>query len=638
MIAFAFGSTPIVEALGWTLLHFVWQGAVVALVLALVLDSLREANPRLRYLVSCGGMLAMLGLPLITLLVVSRGAAATPADATVGSALLGAAAGWLDASRALPWLVLAWSAGVALLLTRTLLQWLSAWRLVRHHATDAPPAWQASVTELCARMGIRRPVRLRSTTRALGPLVIGWLQPIVVVPAVAFSGLSAAQLRAVLIHELAHVRRCDYFVNLAQTLVESLLFYHPAVWWLSSRLRAEREYCCDDQAVQMSGDTPCYVRALLVLDELRDAPVRPAMAAQGGSLMTRMTRLIDTTSPTPRGRRSGKWIAAALCALSLSAAASALTAGAPLPQDQQRLPRADQAQDPVKRGTLRRKRDAKAGDRRALVRKLEAEGFSPEEIQRLVGRLKDKSSKKADKATGQRRRARDARAEVRLQHAELEEKLAAMRAAGKSDEEIHKVLGKLRRKMHNAEVAADQRAAESAKAKRAKIRAKAEKLRAAGLSDNEVKAALEDMLAKERDTEGRRRERAARGEHDRARETWIADMRAKGLSADQIREVLAKKEHTERAREERSFVDRRGNLRAGLKQRLERLRASGKSEAEIKEIVAQWERRLHESRKAAEEQRAVEHADRAAAEKANNRRLPRVKRDKRSDGKRKREF
>ncbi len=127
------------------------------------------------------------------------------------------------------------------------------------------------------------------------PLVIGWLRPVILLPASALSGLTPDQLEAILAHELAHVRRCDYLINAFQNVVETLMFYHPAVWWISSCIREEREQCCDDLVVSACGDRVTYARALLFLEEARGLP-RLAFAANGGSLIYRVRRLLGISS------------------------------------------------------------------------------------------------------------------------------------------------------------------------------------------------------------------------------------------------------------------------------------------------------------------------------------------------------
>ncbi len=165
---------------------------------------------------------------------------------------------------------------------------------------------------LAKRLHIARPIRLLESSMVDVPTVIGWLRPVVLMPASALAGMAPQQLEAILAHELAHIRRHDYLVNLLQTLVETLLFYHPAVWWLSRRIRVERENCCDDLAVSLCGDPYAYARALADLEELRADSSRLVLAATGGSLLHRVRRLIGTPiacRPGPgmaRGRHCGR--------------------------------------------------------------------------------------------------------------------------------------------------------------------------------------------------------------------------------------------------------------------------------------------------------------------------------------------
>ncbi len=145
------------------------------------------------------------------------------------------------------------------------------------------------------------------------PTVIGWLKPTVLLPMSALAGLSPLQVEAILAHELAHVRRHDYFVNLLQTLLETLLFYHPAVWWVSGQVRVERENCCDDLAVSLCGDPVVYASALADLEELRGPASRLVMAASGGVLLNRVRRLL--TGPAQHAGRGPAWLAGTSAAL-----------------------------------------------------------------------------------------------------------------------------------------------------------------------------------------------------------------------------------------------------------------------------------------------------------------------------------
>jgi hypothetical protein len=142
------------------------------------------------------------------------------------------------------------------------------------------------------------------------PSAIGWLKPAILLPAATVAGLTVEQLEAVLAHEIAHIRRRDYLVNVLQVAVETLLFYQPAVWWISSRVRFERELCCDDEAVRATGNALGYARALTLLEKLR-VPA-PALSGAGGSLRYRVLRLVGEAQPA-----RSLWPAMAALALAL---------------------------------------------------------------------------------------------------------------------------------------------------------------------------------------------------------------------------------------------------------------------------------------------------------------------------------
>ncbi len=148
------------------------------------------------------------------------------------------------------------------------------------------------LARLSERMGVRRAVRLMQSAMVQAPTVIGWLRPVVLIPVGCLTGLSAAQVEAILAHELAHIRRHDYLVSVIQSVVEALLFYHPAVWWVSKQMRRERESCCDDVAVKLSGDRIAYARALSWLEEHRAAAPELVLGANGGVLTMRIKRLL----------------------------------------------------------------------------------------------------------------------------------------------------------------------------------------------------------------------------------------------------------------------------------------------------------------------------------------------------------
>ena len=166
-------------------------------------------------------------------------------------------------------------------------------RALQRAALTAPPSqWQLAADRLARRLGLRRRVHVTESDTVDTPVVIGWWQPVILLPLAALSGLTPGQIDTILTHELAHIRRHDYLVNVLQHVTETLLFYHPAVWWVSSRMRIEREQCCDAVVVDLCGDPLDYATALTHLEEARSTNAVFALAATGGRLAERIRRVL----------------------------------------------------------------------------------------------------------------------------------------------------------------------------------------------------------------------------------------------------------------------------------------------------------------------------------------------------------
>jgi beta-lactamase regulating signal transducer with metallopeptidase domain/HEAT repeat protein len=373
----------VVEGVGWVLVHFLWQGAAIAVLLRLVFALLAPSRPVVRYALGCSALALMIAAPLMTAAMLARPSVAAPAAASDGrfsefpvsdarpsdarsrladarasnaAADAGApgaglanragrpegqqgqarpqgAAGWTlppsiraRVTATLPWLVGAWAIGVMLLSVRLAGGWWRTRALRTRGVEEMPDVCQRMAARLLARMRITRPVAFFVSSRVTAPIVFGHVKPVVLVPAAVLAGLSPSQLEAILLHELAHVRRHDYLVNLLQTVVETVFFYHPAVWWVSRQVRQAREECCDDIAVAACGDRKDYVEALLGLEQMRHAAATVALAATGGSLLARARRLlIDTEHEGTSPRLTASVIAIAVAALAMAGISMAAT-------------------------------------------------------------------------------------------------------------------------------------------------------------------------------------------------------------------------------------------------------------------------------------------------------------------------
>jgi beta-lactamase regulating signal transducer with metallopeptidase domain len=298
----ALWAQPVAQALGIALARFVWQGAAVALGVGALLACMGRRPARERYAVACLGLLGMAVLPVASfraeLASVASGVSPVT-DAMGGGALTWTPevtlAAWVEAWlwTLRPWLMSAWLCGVLLLSLRTAWAWRQAQALTRE-GTRQPGAYATmALVRMMERARVSRPVRLLESVAVEVPTVVGLWKPLILVPTSTLTGLSVLQLESVLAHELAHIRRHDYLVNLLHPLVETALFYHPAVWWLSARIREEREHCADDVAVECCGDALLYSRALATLEQLRVSVPAPALAANGGSLLQRIQRLLS---------------------------------------------------------------------------------------------------------------------------------------------------------------------------------------------------------------------------------------------------------------------------------------------------------------------------------------------------------
>jgi bla regulator protein BlaR1 len=286
----------LIDSVGWTLLHFLWQGTLVAAITAVALRLLRHANPVHRYNLACSGLLACLLWPAAELALRLGGGAASGTPIAIADAMLvrgpgGGASGVLAfLQHHLLWIVGIWAL-CALALTLRMALGL-AW--IRHagQGQTRNDQLQASVSRMALQFGIRRTVRLRVVDNLSSPLTAGWLRPLVLVPAALVSGMPHELLEALLAHEMAHVKRLDYLVNLGQNVIEILLFYHPAVWWISGRVRAEREQIADDIAARHTGAPRTLARALSELEKQQFSGQQLALAADGGDLLARVRRLL----------------------------------------------------------------------------------------------------------------------------------------------------------------------------------------------------------------------------------------------------------------------------------------------------------------------------------------------------------
>ena len=320
MNPFNFLSGPVADATGWTLLHALWQGFALVLPMAVVLHLLRGRSSTLRYQIGVLTLFAQLLTSAATFAWYYEPASGV-VNATISPAMMQSlSVRWQAVAQALPWhqqmqqflqihlsqFVLIYLIGVALFGLRLAGGWVYLQRLSRTATQPTTPKWTELTNRLRSTLAIRAVVRVRESARIAVPMVVGVLKPVLLLPIGLAANLSMREVEAVLAHELAHIKRHDYAVNLLQSVMEVLYFFHPALWWLSARVREEREHCCDDLAVlAIGGDGRILAQALARVEEMRltqagstsDQPaLAMAFAMKRQHLLHRVRRMLGVST------------------------------------------------------------------------------------------------------------------------------------------------------------------------------------------------------------------------------------------------------------------------------------------------------------------------------------------------------
>lgn len=321
----------LVSATGWTLVHFLWQGCVIAFAFWLVCVLSHRESAHLRYWAGIAGLALSLAVVVLTFTVYHEPAAqfsfeplasesvnhflvlsGTPPDA------------WPMVKEGiepiLPFVVMLWIAGVLVHCVRIVCGWIGVREMIGKAIPLDDPGLLAVISGLKETLRVRQTIRVVQSIRSSMPLAVGWIKPVILLPSSVLAGLPRDQLEMILAHELVHIRRHDYLLNLLQILAETVLFYHPAIAWMSRRVREERENCCDDSVVNRCGKPATYARALANLEVLRHPMPAAVLTAGGGDLLGRIKRIVNRELP----RTSSGY--AQLCALAVVALAVGLGA------------------------------------------------------------------------------------------------------------------------------------------------------------------------------------------------------------------------------------------------------------------------------------------------------------------------
>jgi bla regulator protein blaR1 len=306
------------HALGWALINSLWQAFLIAAFVMIFLRWIPSRRSQLRYGIACTGLALTVLMSISTFVYVKRTSSQEVArhsfvfqntvierekiQETIFS--LRELSEWvqtaLQANMSI--ILFAWCLGAMLFILRM----ISGWWYISRLQTEAIPItgeWNARLQHLAQHLHINRLVRLAQSARIHTPLVIGFLKPIVLIPSGMISGLSVEQIETIFIHELAHIRRHDYLINLIQSFVEALFFFNPFVWIISGIIRREREYCCDD-VVLTKGNPIAYAHALTRLEEerLSKAMFTLALAENKNQLLNRIKRIMEKSAKNYSGR------------------------------------------------------------------------------------------------------------------------------------------------------------------------------------------------------------------------------------------------------------------------------------------------------------------------------------------------
>jgi len=303
----SFLNSPLIYSIALTLIHFLWQGVLIALALKTVLIFTSNKKSQLRYAFSSAAMVLNLILPIITFFIIYKPGYLQLTQKLSHGSITGfqftqstskQSEWYANLVEYLPYLTIVWLCVISVLSLKLLIELYSVNQLPKHNTLAPDNGLLDRFKALSHQVGVQKVPRLLLSLNATVPMAIGWIKPIVLIPVGMLTGLTPAQLDMLLLHELAHIRRYDYIVNFVQSIVEIILFFHPCVLWVSNQMRNEREYCSDDIAVKHCGNPIAYAHTLADTASLcnkhrKHSIPKMAMAASGGDLTQRVLRLVN---------------------------------------------------------------------------------------------------------------------------------------------------------------------------------------------------------------------------------------------------------------------------------------------------------------------------------------------------------
>ena len=307
MYQFSFLFSPMAQAMGTTLIYSLWQGFIVFFFLKLILRFVPNTTAKFRYAVFYSSYIGIAVWSFVTFiqqlslrqseLLFREMAGQSPLSLIVISNFSahtfdGFSLSFFD--NYLPWLTAIYLVGVLFFSVKLMLSYIFTIRLRTEGLTEMDSTFMDRLWSLATNMNVHKPVYAYISKHVISPVVIGFFKPMILLPVAAINNLSPWQIEAVLLHELAHVRRNDYLFNLFQTVIDILLFFNPFAYWISKSIRSEREKCCDEMVLQLS-DPYQYAKALLTLEESGQNNHRLAMGTNNKSsqLLNRIKNIME---------------------------------------------------------------------------------------------------------------------------------------------------------------------------------------------------------------------------------------------------------------------------------------------------------------------------------------------------------
>lgn len=299
-----------INSLGWTLLHSLWQYAIIAASCALLLLTTKHFSANTRYLIALGSLMLSALISAITFYnyqqtsveIIMRPVQQVAAIPFFAEKNLFSLVSFIGSH--INSIVVAWLCGFLAYSLKILLDYSYCQHIKNQHITSTPEQWQSLFATLVAKVGVNPNIELRISTLAITPCAIGYFKPVILLPLAVLTGMNQAQIEVILLHELAHARRQDYVIGLAQTIIKTLFFFNPFLRWISHQIDKEREHACDDIAVAISKDPLLFANTLKEFATM-SINQKPAMNITGNKLLlTRITRLFNKKDRATKSRHS----------------------------------------------------------------------------------------------------------------------------------------------------------------------------------------------------------------------------------------------------------------------------------------------------------------------------------------------